>query len=169
MATVFTVAGPFVIPTTSGKGGRTISDEDLKRFWAEKDAPAKKTGCYVFGLRAGKGMRPWYVGKATKNFKQEAFADHKLTRYQRALAMTGKGTPIMFFLVATAKKGAPNGRHIGQLEKFLISVAQAANPQLLNVKGTKEPDWSIPGVLRGRTGKPSSSARVFKSLMKFKP
>ena len=73
----------------------------------------------------------------------------------------------MFFVVAPTKKGAPNAAHIGSLEDFLIQTGLAANPELLNVKGTKAEEWGIAGLLRARQGKPSHAARAFKQLMKL--
>ena len=43
----------------------------------------------------------------------------------------------------------------------------AANPELLNIKGTKEAEWGIAGVLRSGQGKPSKAASEFKKLMKL--
>src|ERR1700674_4784540 len=43
--------------------------------------------------KPGKGLTPGYVGKATKSFRQEAFAHHKLTRYHQFLVEYKRGTP----------------------------------------------------------------------------
>jgi hypothetical protein len=59
-----------------------------------------KRGCYVFGIRAGKGFTPAYAGKATKKFKNEVFGHHKLAKYQRYLADVAKGTPVLFFVIS---------------------------------------------------------------------
>ena len=167
MATIFTVNGPYEVPVYQGKGGRTVTTDEVKQFWKDNAWAGKLRGCYVFGIRAGKGLTPTYVGKATRGFKQEAFSPHKLTKYQQSLADYQKGTPILFFVTAPSKKGAPNTAHIGELEKFLIQVALTANPYLLNVKGTKAEQWGIAGVLRGGKGKPSNDARQFKRLVKI--
>lgn len=167
MTTIFSVIGPLKIPTYEGKAARSITDANVREFWDTHAGVAKHRGCYVFGIRAGKGFTPSYVGKATKTFKQEAFAPHKLTRYQQALADYRKGTPIMFFVIAPKKKGAPNNKHIGQLEVFLIQAGLAANPDLLNIKGTKQESWGISGVLRGGKGKRSAAAHSFRALMKI--
>ena len=121
----------------------------------------------MFGIRAGKGWTPAYVGKATKSFKREIFAHHKLTRYQQFLVDYQKGTPVLFFAVAPTKKGAPNAAHMGELEKFLIQTGLAANQDLMNIKGTKAEEWGIAGVLRGGKGKASQAARDFKKIMKL--
>lgn len=121
MATVFSIDGPREVPYFQGKGGRTILDENVRQFWEKNAEIAESRGCYVFGIRAGKGLTPAYVGKATKTFKQEVFSHHKLTRYQQFLANYQKGTPILFFVVAPTKRGVPNISHIEELEDFLAS------------------------------------------------
>ncbi len=166
MATTVSVEGPLKVPCYQGRVGRTITDKNIRDFWRKHAALSKGRGCYVFGIRTGGGLTPGYVGKATKLFKQETFAHHKITRYQRFLVDYQKGTPVIFFITAAKKKGAPNSAHISQLETFLIHVALALNPELLNIKGTKVEQWAIVGVLRSK-GKPSKSAQQFKKLMKI--
>lgn len=167
MATTFSVVGPRNVPVYQGRAGRTITDDNVHAFWKDNTDLATRRGCYVFGIRAGKGWTLAYVGKATKSFKQEVFQHHKLTRYQQFLADYRKGTPILFFVIAPVKQGAPNSVHIGELEEFLIQTGLAANPELLNIKGTKAEEWGIGGVLRGGKGNQSKSARDFKKIMKL--
>ncbi len=73
----------------------------------------------------------------------------------------------MFFLIAPKKRGAPNSRHIEQLEDFLIQAGVAANPAFLNIRGTKIEEWGIAGVLRSGKGKRSESASEFVKMMKI--
>lgn len=167
MPTVFNVVGPREVSVYQGNAGRTIADDNVREFWVDNGDLADRRGCYVFGIRAGKGLTPAYVGRATKSFKQEVFAHHKLTRYQQFLADYQKGTPILFFVVAPRKKGVPNAMHVRSLEDFLIQTGLAANADLLNIKGTKVEEWGIGGVLRGGKGKPSHAARDFRRLMKI--
>ncbi|MBK6688480.1 MAG: hypothetical protein IPG45_28670 [Deltaproteobacteria bacterium] len=93
MKTIFTVERPRDVPVYAGKGGRTITNENVQSFWGDNDDLGGRKGCYIFGIRAGKGWTPGYVGKATKSFKQEVFAHDKLTRYQQFLADYKRGTP----------------------------------------------------------------------------
>ena len=167
MRTVFNAVGPFEVPFYQGKAGRTITDENVRAFWERNIDMAPRRGCYVFGIRAGKGWTPGYVGRATKSFKQEVFAHHKLTRYQQFLVEYTKGTPVLFFVTLPKKRGAPNASRIRELEDFLIQAGLAANPNLLNIKGTKAEEWGIAGVLRGGKGKRSSGASQFRALMKI--
>jgi hypothetical protein len=168
MATIFEVRGPFEIPYYQGRAGRTITDDNVREFWGRNRSAAGDKGCYVFGVRAAKGFTPGYVGRATRAFRAEAFAPHKLAKYQQFLADYRKGTPVLFFVVAPSRRGAPNVSHIKELEAFLIQVGLAANAELLNVKGTSAEEWGIAGILRGGKGKPSASARAFQQMMKFR-
>ena len=167
MTTLFTVTGPRIVPIYKGKAGRTITDDNTIQFWKTNSDLMSQRGCYVFGIRASKGLKPAYVGKATKNFKQEVVSHHKLTRYQQYLADVSKGTPVLFFVTAPKRQGAPNSKHIEQLEDFLIQAGVAANPDFLNIRGTKVEEWGIAGVLRAGKGKKSKSARDFIKLMKI--
>jgi hypothetical protein len=167
MQTIFTIVGPREVFYYQGRAGRTILDENVTQFWQANSDLAKERGCYVFGVRAGKGLTPAYVGKATASYRQEVFSPHKLTRYQQFLADYKKGTPILFFIVAPRRRGAPNSSRIAELEQFLIQTGVAANPWLMNVRGTKTEEWGVGGLIRGGKGKPSTSAREFKRLMKM--
>jgi predicted Co/Zn/Cd cation transporter (cation efflux family) len=90
-----------------------------------------------------------------------------LTRYQQYLADVGKGTPVMFFVIAPRRKGAPNSSRIDQLEDFLIQAGVAANPAFLNIRGTKVEEWGIAGVIRGGRRRRSKDASEFIRLMKI--
>jgi hypothetical protein len=166
MPTMFIIDGPREVPFYEGRAGRTITDDNVRAFWEKNSDLANLRGCYVFGIR-NRGLTPGYVGKATRAFKSEVFAPHKLTRYQQFLADYQKGTPIIYFAVAPRQRGAPNASHIQQLEDFLIQAGVAANSNLMNIKGTKTEEWGITGVLRSSVGKPSLSARQFRTLMKL--
>ena len=160
----FEIRGPLKVPTYDGKAAKIVDPDGLSAFW-ESSRVENRRGCYVFAVRAGKGMRPVYVGRATKNFKQEVFASHKLEKYQRCLADIEKGTPVLFFVMLPATKGKPNVKAIESVEEYLIQIAVSKNPDLLNVKGTELEDWGIAGVIRGGSGKRSKAAAAFKQAM----
>ncbi|HKF53590.1 MAG TPA: hypothetical protein VKB26_14845 [Candidatus Acidoferrales bacterium] len=162
---VVKVTGPFKVPCYVGNGGRTITDDGVKDFWLQNKKYENRKGCYVFAIRAGKGFTPGYVGKATKRFGKEVFEYHKLTRYQQVLVDYARGTPVLFFLVAKKKKGKPNNSQISKIEKYLIDLAITANPNLLNQKGTKPPNWGIQGVIRGGKGKVTAVTKVFRKML----
>jgi hypothetical protein len=111
-------------------------------------------------------IRPIYVGKATKSFRQECFAPHKIAcHYGPALSNAGKGTPVIFLVVLERKKGKVNKRAIAKVESFLIQNAMKKNPNLSNIKGKKEEHWIIEGVIRSGKGKTPSAAKKFKSAV----
>ena len=161
----FVVNGPFEVPAYRGRAARTISSEEARRFWDAHSDFGSRRGCYLFGIRSGGGITPIYVGKATRGFRQEVFAPHKITKYQQALADYGRGTPILLFLTAPRSRGAPNRGAIEELEEFLIQTAVSQNPELLNVKGTRRAEWAIAGVLRSGVGRPSAAARLLKTML----
>lgn len=161
----FTVSGPCKVPIYAGKAARTITADQVKAFWKINPSVAAKRGCYIFAIRSGGGITPLYVGRATRTFKQEVFAPHKLAKYQQALADYLRGAPVLFFITSPTGRGAPNRTVIADLEDFLIQTAVAANPDLLNVRGTRSGDWEIAGVLRSGVGRPSQAARALKSCL----
>ena len=166
--TQFTCHGPFNIPTAKLASGKSITSAQIQRFWSQNPTCSSEVGCYVFGMQAGKGITPWYVGKATKSFVQEAFSSHKLAKYLHALASYKSGTPVMFFVAyPSKKKGVTNLKHIAALEKFLIQQAAVVNPLIMNIKHASVPAWGIAGILRSATKKPTNGAVAFKALLGF--
>ena len=156
----FTVHGPFVVPVEKRKKGRMVSTTDLDAFWTEVGATRDRKGVYVFGIRAGKGVTPVYVGKAAKqSFECEAFTDHKrANHYNPALLDSGKGTPVMFFVAHPKTKGAVNKKLIDQLETFFIDVAYRKNAELSNVRKKPEYKWRVRGVVRAKPGEGKNGA-----------
>lgn len=167
--TQFICHGPYAVPTKKLNAGRVITNSEIKSFWDQYSEIAALKGCYVFGMRAGRGVTPLYVGKATRSFKQEVFTPHKLKNYLMALATYRVGTPILFFVVyPPGRRGVVNERHIGELERFLIQQAFLANPRLMNIKHAAVPNWGIVGVLRSENnGAPPKSARAFKAMLRY--
>lgn len=163
----FKVEGPFVIPVYCGVGGRAVRTAEGREFFDTHPHLKKQTGCYVFAMRSGRGVVPYYVGIATKSFGQECFSHHKLNRCHEILTDYAKGTLVAFFVIAPAGPGRPSTAHLRSLEKYLIHTAMTRNPHLLNVKNTKTEEWSIAGVLRSRQGVPSKAAKAFKSAMRI--
>src|SRR6266568_4281043 len=95
----FTVEGPFDVPFYQGKAAKTISSEEAREFWETYPKYASRRGCYIFAIRAGGGITPIYVGKATGTFKSETFTADKLAKYQRGLADYLKGSPVLFLVL----------------------------------------------------------------------
>ena len=160
--TNFVVHGPFEVPVFSASRGRIIGAAEGRLFFERHSSLADECGCYVFALRYGNGIKPYYVGKATKSFRQECFTSHKLAHYHECL-VSQRGTPIMFLVVANNHR-VPNQRDIGEAEDFLIQTAVAVNPDLRNVRGTRQAEWGINGVIRGNS-RTTKSAKLFKKML----
>jgi hypothetical protein len=162
---IFKVHGPFDVPVEQKKFGKMILP-GCPGFWKHNTKFQNEYGCYVFAIRAAKGYRPVYIGKTKKTFKQECFTDHKIGRhYNPSLLDTGKGTPVMFFLIPSLKKGKPNHKKISDLESFLIQIGVSRNPDLSNVQGRDEKLWGISGIMRCGKGKANNASKEFKKLM----
>jgi hypothetical protein len=117
-------------------------------------------------MRAGKGTRPIYVGKAAKRtFRQECFTPDKRLKLTNAMTDYERGTPVVFLIVHTGK-GKLNLKVIDEVEQFLIQNALARNPdQLQNVHFTKKSGWWIGGVFRSQAGQPSHDAVKFRKAL----
>lgn len=159
----FDVHGPFDLSYEKRPGGRTLSFE---AFWSDDSNAAylaSERGCYVFAIQ-NRGLTPIYVGKATRNFKQETFSQANKHKYHRGFSDYAKGRPVMFFVVHPTQKGKTNTTQIGEIEDFLIQAGTAKNPDIQNVRGTGQPKWSIKGVVRGSAGKRSAAEKNFAKL-----
>ena len=105
------------------------------------------------------------MGKTTKTFQQEVFTDHKVRKYNDALADQSRGTPILFFVVLTKSKGPTNKTAIDDAESYLIQQGLVANKNLANDRKVKIPSWSIQGVVRSSKGAISNSAQELRKCM----
>lgn len=164
MAT-FTVKGPFEVPVKKEKAGRIITTEQAAELWKHHGTVQNDVGCYAFGFRAAKGLKPMYVSKATKSFKQEVFTEHKRNKYNEALAKQAKGTAILFFVTLDKTAGPVNKKAIDEAESFLILYGLVSNKNLLNDRKTTIESWSIKGVIRAGQGKPSQAAQDLKQCL----
>jgi len=169
MATDLEIIGPILIPFQKhGKGSaKHIGPAEEKAFWESKEAQkiADKQGCYVFALKAARGFRPWYVGKATKSMKQECTKDHKLNKYNGVLFKGNKGTPVLFFVVLGGNKKKISASVIDEMETFFIQTVLTKHPEIQNIQKTNLPKWTVKGVVRGGQGKPKKNASDFRDMM----
>jgi hypothetical protein len=163
----FTVSGPHLVPVYLGNAGRIVRANEGTQFFTSHPAYATHRGVYVFAIKAGRGYTPQYVGKATKSFGQECFQPHKLAKCNEALADYAKGSLVLFLLSVQAQKGAPPTAEIGSLEDFLIQTGVSVNPDILNVRGTKQASWVIKGLIRSSAGKPPKAAVELKRAFKL--
>jgi hypothetical protein len=167
----FNIAGPFQLTRKSNKLP-DLSKEARRCFWKSVEdfceGLPNACGCYLFASRAGKGCRPWYVGKAeTQSFYHEVFAPHKKFIFQDAMA-NNKGTPVIFLVPLST----PGGRYarprttrhglVDFLESLLIGAALKKNRTLLNVQKTKYlRDIIVPGLLNSPKRKHTTAERAF--------
>lgn len=168
MTTDLLVHGPYVVPfRVSALGAKCVDKSEVKEFWAKTETAAfrPKHGVYVFALKAAKGFKPVYVGKATKGFGQEALHVTKLYHYNQALVDGGKGTPVMFFVAAGEGLNKVPAKTCDEIETFLIQLAIRKNPELRNIMKSRLADWSIKGLVRGGAGKPSITAVAFGKMI----
>jgi hypothetical protein len=163
------VLGPYSIPHEKLSKGtsKQITKENAKSFWEQEEVTqaAMKQGCYIFALKAGKGFTPWYVGKATKNFKQEALHQIKLTYYNEVIFKGKRGKPVIFLIAKPSNLKKIPSKQINDLEKFLIQSAYYKNPELKNKQNANQPGWGIAGVIRGGKGKACINAKQFKNML----
>lgn len=164
--TQFIAHGPYPMTTTKKNAGREISKSDISKFWGMASLMIDCVGVYVFGIRAGGAISPFYVGRATKSFAQEVFSPDKLNKYHSGLREYRRGAPVWFFVChPSTKKGKPSVSHIKALEKLLIQQCALVNPDLINVHHKALPKWGISGVVRSKTKKPSKSAKELRETV----
>ena len=167
--------GPFEVPRKNG----IVDTSQIKKgseFWEGIEAYQKGLstahGCYIFSIRAGRGIRPWYVGQAKgKNgFLQEVLSDNKLKHYNDVIAAQ-RGTPILQFLARVTDGGklskSKDQREIDYMETILIGMAYYENTDLKNTKVAKSAGkLIIPGITGGEgKGRPSEAIQVLKTTL----
>ena len=169
MPFIFTVQGPFKVPTNSkifrSKKKYTVNST---AFWEKEETKKFENckGCYVFANASGTGYTPIYVGKTNKTFKKECFQAHKKTKLDEYLKDVGKSSLYVFFVVLEGLKKYLD--EIDACETLLIQKCQKANPDILNERKLKEP-FVIEGIYGNKkTGKPKSAVSKFKKCLNIK-
>ncbi|MDG7000778.1 MAG: hypothetical protein JRN15_16925 [Nitrososphaerota archaeon] len=168
----YSIHGPFVI-RRQPNGHIDRRPTAINEFWetvseAVKDLPTA-CGCYLFAVRAAKGIRPWYVGLAEKQtFEEECFTLHKREIYNEVL-VNRKGTPFLFFLAKRTNTGrfanpGRNGSRTSRfLETLLIGAALEKNAELMNVHKTNSLcEISVPFLVNSPRSRPSRAESVFR-------
>ena len=151
--------GGFDVPRKTGATKKVLnfSSPALKGFWevVENESPGlpEACGCYIFSIKAGQGITPWYVGQSKTGFRKECFQSHKRNHFHEVVNKHVKGTPILTFIARLT----PNNKFKDTLDKpeadfieqQLIQYALVKNPELINVKNTKLPKQiQIPGFFK---------------------
>lgn len=156
----YVVSGPHNIPTkTIAKGIKhlDLSDEAIKCFWdkagEEKNLSIESAvGCYVYAVRAGQGITPWYIGQAKESFGQEAFSYRNFKIFKQHFdEKINKGTPVIFFVIRQTPGGKLQAKYdvteANWVEDYLIRRGLDKNPDLLNKKNTRHfTNVVIPGI-----------------------
>lgn len=130
----YSIHGPFKIKIAPKTGLVDRSKMAKDSFWTmvENDGPflSSSCGCYLFAIRASKGIKPWYVGLAAKqSFEKECFTSQKINIYNDVLAQCGNGTPLLFLISKRTNrnklvKPSKNGHRDSMfLETILIGTA----------------------------------------------
>lgn len=166
---------PFEIPKQ--ENGLISRDRDeLKEFWKMVDEVAEglssAIGLYIFSIRAGRGVLPWYVGKSEKaGFSKECFQSHKINHFDNCIAAR-RGTPLLTFIPKLTQANhfaQPNGNpqnDISTLEKMLIGACLQKNKDLVNARDTKIfRGMVVPGYLNTPQGGVANSVKEFKKLI----
>ena len=161
----FAVYGAYELPR---KNGKVIDDtaKSKRAFWGRVDEDieglSEACGCYVFAAQ----NKPWYVGLAGKqSFRKECLTSHKVSIYNRSLAEYERAAPWLY-LIAKLTPGdnfaspSVNGhKDVSALEKVLIGLAIARNPNVSNIQGTKFlREMNVPGLINSEPGQASAYA-----------
>lgn len=145
----FDVYGPFVLTRDKGR----IPSEQPK-FWesvqraseqygSEPKELERAIGCYAFGLRHGRTIKPWYVGMtvAQRGFRGEILQGHKRDHYD-AVIEERNGEPVMLLMPLLTPEGRFSRDRtstkplIQWVEKMLFGVALRRNINCRNKRDT---------------------------------
>ncbi len=164
MAT-FELSNEYDVPIKIAKNGAKSFDREKIKQWAKEEELLGLKGVYIFSIRAGRGVKPWYVGKTEKqNFLKEAFNPRNAGALYDVIN-NQKGTLVIQFITQVRSRGVPNMRQVGEIEFFLIGHASERNKNLLNNNGVKKSDWVIKGVYNSGRGKRTKRQIEFCKLM----
>lgn len=145
---------------------RSITRENANAFIQQHRTVLGHKGCYLFAIKAGKGLTPFYVGKATKSYAQEVLTDHKRGIFNEVLADYGKGSPVLILISLNKRKGKTPSRVISDVEKYLTTLAYRANSELKNIKNIpKSQPWKIPGVMHTGKGNTKEPVKALKRCL----
>ena len=170
----YIVSGPHVIPTkiiSKGVKHLDLSNDAVEEFWErEKEKTGlpidEAVGCYIYAIRAGKGITPWYVGQAKKSFYKEVFSPDKYRKYKEHYEGIKKGTPVVLLVIRQTPKGKIENVKIAEteanwVEDYLIRRALDKNPHLLNKQKTQHfTTVRIPGIHNASAKTPADKALI---------
>jgi hypothetical protein len=173
----FGVLGPFEIVRFGGKNLITkASKAYLENALEEERAGLSEAcGCYVFAVKAGRGYTPHYVGQASRQpIAKEALNPTNQGNFNELLGRVGKGTPVLFVIPLLTPGGKFRKRTISDggldvvdfLEQWLITIALAKNPDLINSSHTRHMrNVHVPGMLNSNRGEHTLASRKLKRAL----
>jgi hypothetical protein len=151
---------------------KEVRDRSAK-YEYDSDELERSFGAYVFGIKWGSNLTPWYVGQtvAKTGFRGEIFQFHKQKICNRVMRKNN-GTPVMFlFPLLTPEdrfshsRTEPNKLLVDWVEKMLLGLALAKNEYCRNKRSTKFlRECTVNGVMgphyAGRPEKQAAQARA---------
>jgi hypothetical protein len=169
----FETYGPFPLR----REGEYVDRAALRDFWDDEvdDVGLENAiGVYVLTVRHGDSVKPWYVGKTDKSFRERIRGHADGGKLFAGLAGAApKGQVELIFLALRSRSGEgfkkPSKNNLGSvdaLEQLLIGSCFAKNDLLLNVKRMSVyKGLKVPGYMNDGKGKPSSSASSLRKLL----
>ena len=172
----FKPLGPFEVNFDNMPGGKRITKDHIKNFWAAthelNDKVRTGKGVYIFGMRVARAILPCYVGKTMNSFERECFTERNLNIYNGEIIRYERNyKPFMFFVVYQHEKSQKiTDKVVRELEGYAINLAVEKNPDLANTRGTENDDrFSIIDVGGKGSGKGASTkpGKFLKEMMGF--
>jgi hypothetical protein len=164
--------GPFPIASLDDLSSRALSSN----FWDDLDEKypgvSSAIGVYIFAIRSQRTspFRPWYVGKTDRGFQRRFHNQGSLFR-----KLMDKNGEAFVFLIArrnqTSTEFMGSRKGLGSnnvLETMLIERCLEVNPKLLNANKVNYVRGLVVPGFKGKTvGKPKSSARQLRTMIKL--
>ena len=134
-------------------------------------------GCYMFCIKYGNSLMPWYVGKTIckRGFSGEVFTPHKLNHYSKSMKKRS-GDPILFLfpLLSVGREQSRFSRNRSQgarvikwLEETIMVKAVEQNHELMNKRDlTLLRSVTVRGILGERSrGRPFNEVAEVRSAL----
>lgn len=174
----YSLHGPFELPENAKKKV-DLGAAYIEGFWkaankSEKEQLSEATGLFFFMFRAGRGIKPWYVGRAEKGtFAAEVFTEERKASYLKISRSRDRGTPLLVFIAkrnedgSFAKVNKNRSEDMTFVESYLLGLAMDKNADLLNFK--ENPMLSqleVSGLINTAKGKPSTAVQELKKALR---
>jgi hypothetical protein len=174
----YTLHGPFELPENAKKKV-DLSPAQIVAFWkaankSEREMLSDATGLFFFMFRAGRGIKPWYIGRAEKgSFEEETFTEERKAAYLKIARSRDRGTPLLVFIARRNEDGTftqpGKVKHDDMtfVESYLIGLAMDKNADLLNVKENPMlQQLEVSGLINTTKGKPSIAVQELKKALR---